>query len=110
MRKPLHKRTLPGRSRIHGWGLFAATKIVGGDVIDESPVVILDEEPSDQIAHWCYETDRGYALVLGDGVLCNSADDFNARFEFDWQRGIVRLVALRDIPPDIEITLDYEYT
>lgn len=106
---PLVKRSVPARSPIHGWGLFAREDIAAGELIDESPLLILARTPGGMADHVYELLDGRRAAVLGDGVLANSADRPNARFDLDLEREVVTLTATDDIAVGDEITIDYAY-
>lgn len=103
----LVKRSQPGRSPIHGWGLFVREAIADGELIDESPLLVVPHCPAGMTSHVWELSNGRCAVELGDGVLCNSADDPNARFEIDERRQIVSLIAVRGIGVGDEITIAY---
>ncbi len=104
MTEVLTKRAYIARSDIHGWGLFARKDIRRGQVVDESPLEFIADQPPELDGH-SYEVPTGYAVPKGDGACANSSDNANATWSIDGD--VVRITATRMIPRDIEVTLDY---
>ena len=108
-------RTAAGLSPGKGRGLFAQRHIAAGDLIEEAPVVVV---PASEVEHldrttlqnyyfdWG-EDERDAALLLGRCSLCNHSYEPNAVFELRAERQTIRFVALRDIQPGEEITVNY---
>jgi SET domain-containing protein len=107
-------RSSPGRGR----GVFAREAIAPGTVIEAAPVIVL---PAAQCAaldhtvvydyyfHWDGDPDghgRG-ALGLGLVSLCNHSSRPRARVRRNFAQCTLDLVALADIEPGAEITIDY---
>jgi SET domain-containing protein len=99
-----------------GRGVFAARAFSAGEVVEECPVVLLrktyealHKELKTISFHW--ETPEGsgatQALALGYGCLYNHANPANMRYETDGEALVLRLVAVRDIRPDEELTINY---
>ena len=107
-------RTGPERGR----GVFARELIVAGTVVEAAPVIILPAAECrllDQTIlynyyfHWDGDPDgegRG-ALGLGLVSLCNHASRPGARVDRNFARHTLDLVAITDIGPGEEITIDY---
>lgn len=99
-----------------GRGVFAARPFGVGEVVEECPVVlfkkpfeVLHKELKTIVFHW--ELPEGsaatQALALGYGSLYNHANPSNLRYEMDRASLILRLIAVRDINPDEELTINY---
>ena len=101
------KRAAVGPSRIQGWGLIAREAIAPGETVDESPILLTARVPADISGHTYRLGDGRRALPCGDGVFVNHSDDPNARPLPDLRRRVMRLIAVRDIAPGDEVTLDY---
>lgn len=107
-------RTLDGRGR----GIFARQAIAGGTVIEAAPVVIVPAAECalldrtivhDYYFHWDGDPDgkgRG-AVGLGLVSLCNHSNRPRARVNRNFARGTLDLIAIDDIEPGAEITIDY---
>ncbi len=107
-------RDSPGRGR----GVFAREAIAPGTVIEAAPVIILPAAQCsaldhtvvyDYYFHWDGDPDghgRG-ALGLGLVSLCNHSSRPRARVRRNFAQCTLDLVALADIEPDAEITIDY---
>jgi SET domain-containing protein len=105
----LVKRAAVGRSTIHGWGLIAKEPIPAGEIADESPVLVTGERvPHAFEAHVYQLADGRSAFPCGDGIFTNHCGEPNAAPKVDLRRRIMVLVALRDIEPGEEITIDYD--
>ena len=99
-----------------GRGVFAARAFTAGEVVEECPVVLLrkpyealHKELKTFVFHW--EVPEGaaatQALALGYGSLYNHANPANMRYETDGASLVLRLIAVRDIRPDEELTINY---
>ena len=99
-------------SPIHGRGVFAARDFKGGDVIEECPILpvpgeqasLLDET---DLSGFTFEWDGGVAVALGFGSLYNHSWTPNARYDHDYERGLVVYSAVRAIDAGEEITVNY---
>lgn len=102
-----------GASPIEGTGVFATGAIAAGDTIEVCPVLVV---PADQVAlldrtslydYYFAWAGGGAALALGLGSLYNHAEDANAAWEKDFDRGTVTYRALRAIAVGEEIVVCY---
>ncbi len=100
-------------SPIHGTGVFARRDFAPEELIECCPVVVCpasDEAHLEQTNlrglyfHW---DDDGLALALGFGSLYNHSWKSNARYEHDYQAGVIRYFAFRPISRGDEITINY---
>lgn len=96
-----------------GRGVFARRAIAEGEIIERVPVIVLpagrvgDDPAEDRLASYCFEWGpRTVALALGYGSLYNHSYTPNARYEDAGERTKL-FVALRDIAPGEEITVNY---
>jgi uncharacterized protein len=98
-----------------GRGVVAGRSYRRGEVIDESPVLVI---PADQwplieqtvLGDHCFRwgpNDEDAALVLGLCQLCNHSYQPNARYTRSLERRTIRFEALRAIEPGEEITVNY---
>lgn len=99
-----------------GRGVFAARRFGAGEVVEECPVVlfkkpfeVLHRELKTVVFHW--EVPEGaaatQALALGYGSLYNHSNPSNLRYETDREGLVLRLVAVREIEPGEELTINY---
>ncbi len=107
-------RTVDDRGR----GVFARQGIAAGTMIEAAPVVIVPAAECalldrtilhDYYFHWDGDPDgegRG-ALGLGLVSLCNHSSRPRARVNRNFARRTLDLVAIGDIEPGAEITIDY---
>lgn len=99
-----------------GRGVFAARDFAIGELIEISPVVVV-EAPFEQLPtvlqrmvfSWRgADTAREvHGLALGCGSLYNGANPASVRFERDFLQAQVRFIAARDIARGEELTINY---
>jgi SET domain-containing protein len=96
-----------------GRGVFARRAIREGEEIERVPVLVLPAAEADDATGWdglvgyCFVWGRGtLALALGYGSLYNHSYHPNARYEDEGRQTKV-FIALRDIQPGEEITVNY---
>jgi SET domain-containing protein len=106
--------TCPERGR----GVFARERIVAGTVVEAAPVIIVPATECGLLDrtilynyyfHWDGDPDgegRG-ALGLGLVSLCNHASRPRARVDRNFAQHTLDLVAITDIGPGEEITINY---
>lgn len=109
-------RVRPFRSKIHGWGLQAKERINGpGIIVDQTPLEILrDVDIPDELLGFVYDVGPAYTVGLpkGAGMLANSADDPNCRWEI-WHDPqtkwgyMVDIISVRGFPEGAEVTIGY---
>jgi SET domain-containing protein len=99
-----------------GRGVFAARAYAAGEVVEECPVVLfkkpyetLHKELKNYVFHWDVPEGAAatQALALGYGSLYNHANPSNLRYQTDSESLTLRLIAVRDIRPDEELTINY---
>lgn len=99
-----------------GRGVFAGRALGVGEVIEECPVVLIrkpyeaiHKELKTFVFYWEVPGSKTVtqALALGYGSLYNHANPSNMRYETDGEALIMRFVAVRDISPDEELTINY---
>jgi SET domain-containing protein len=96
-----------------GRGVFARERISKGSVFERAPVIVIpaveiDENPYDTVlTRYCFQWGRNsVALVLGYGSLYNHSYRPNAYYR-DLRSRVKEFVALVDIEPGEEITINY---
>ena len=101
---------------VKGRGVFAARRFKAGESIEECPVLlfkkpyeVLHKELKNYVFHWPVPEGKAatQALALGYGSLYNHANPSNLRYETDVEALVLRFVAVRDIEPDEELTINY---
>lgn len=99
-----------------GRGVFAARDYRAGDLVEASPVVVLETAFEQlplalqrMVFAWpqCGGLPARQALALGYGSLYNGANPANLRYEREVATGIVRFLAARDIARGEELTINY---
>lgn len=104
----LYLRTVEGKGR----GVFAQQLIRQGEIFERAPVIVLPAREWDQLErtvlfNYCYGWGEDFALALGVGSLYNHSYQPNAVYTRNFDEQIMEYVALRDINPDEEITINY---
>ena len=96
-----------------GRGVFAREFIASGTVFERAPVLVMPAHealgtPEDTVlSHYLFEWGKNtVALALGYGSLYNHSYSPNARYE-DEGRQMKAYIAVRDILPGEEITINY---
>jgi len=121
--RPVQGKTKVARSRIHGWGVFAAKDIRTGEVVEMMPALPIRHDHISAKGHkdaQCILNTHVYNPVglhevwvgTGNSSFFNAAHNFNAEIEYDWDRDDnpydwIRITAIRPIRRGEEITLDY---
>ena len=96
-----------------GRGVFARRLLEEDDVIEVCPVLVFSKGESrylkkTAIHEYYFDWKHGgAALVLGYGSLYNHSEDPNTVMEHNMIRNVTRIIALRRIEPDEELTIDY---
>ena len=97
-----------------GRGVFTAQEIPAGSPIESCPVIVLSSDDTKRVHqtslhdyYFLWGTDGHSAIALGFGSIYNHASDANADYEMDLENTSIDIVALRDIAPGEEITLNY---
>jgi SET domain-containing protein len=98
-----------------GLGVVAMGPLRAGETIERAPVIVIPPEEAPlirdtRLAHYYYEWGddcRAAAIALGYGSLYNHSYTPNARYEFREAEVCLEFLALRDIEPGEEITINY---
>lgn len=98
-----------------GRGLVAAQDFKKGQIVESSPVVILDVVEHKELAKTILNLyvfawkDTGCALALGHGSLFNHSWENNVRYVNDYVRNKINFIATRDIQKGEQLFVDYGY-
>jgi SET domain-containing protein len=99
-----------------GRGVFAAKAFSNGEIIEICPVVLfqmhynsLPKAIKTLVFDWeiLAGKRRTHALALGYGSFYNHSNPANLRYEADSVNDLLRLIAVRDIDADEELTINY---
>ncbi len=96
-----------------GKGVFTATAIPAGSVIELAPVIVLSPEDRTAIHetrlhdYYFLWAGDGAAIALGYGSLYNHGKPANADFLMDYDFLHIQITARRDIAAGEEILIDY---
>ncbi len=110
-----NKITIRGTKK-YGRGLYAASNINKGEIIEVSPVVPMTKFKQNQITAtflnlyvfgWGFD---GAALALGVGSLFNHSSRANVRYLCDIQRKEMTFLALKPIKKGQQLFINYGYT
>ena len=103
-------RPAPGKGR----GVFACRPISAGELIEQAPVLLFDD--GDQAvsmdhtplgSYYFRWTEGENAILFGYGSLYNHSYCPNARYDRNYGSETMDFLALRDISPGEEITINY---
>lgn len=98
-----------------GRGVFATEFIKNDEIIENSPIIMLDGEAKhlkdSQLYNYYFvsEDKESVAIALGFGSLYNHSYSPNATYIKDFDNQIIIFKAIKDIRPDEEITVNYNY-
>lgn len=102
------------KSTIHGWGIFAKEDIKSGEILEESPFLIVPMSPGESSSifidyrfnyprtNWKYQT-----IPFGFSCLYNHSNNPNARWETDEENELFVFYTKKDIKKDEEILVYY---
>ena len=99
----------------HGRGMFACRRFVKGELIERAPIVAIDEKKwpnaaktilSDYAFDWG-EKDEHAAIALGYISIYNHSYSPNAQLEQMLDELMMEIIAIKDIEPGEEITINY---
>jgi SET domain-containing protein len=102
-----------GPSKVSGRGVFASKRIAQGEVIENAPVIIIEEKDIKHISkmnlhnYWFDVGNHVGVLALGFGSLYNHSYTPNASYVYDDQLGVMVFTALRKIRIWEEIFVNY---
>jgi SET domain-containing protein len=107
----LEVRSSEGRGR----GVFALEPIAEGEVVEDAPVIAIDESQCEAVlgtilGEYAFRwggTGDDCAIALGYGSLFNHSDTPSAIYVRKPTLGIITFVAIRDIAAGEEITVSY---
>lgn len=96
----------------HGRGVFAARTLSRGELLDNSPALLLGESEGARVMHtslreYVFYVEGRYAIVCGPTTFCNHSYDPNARYVVDVDGEAIELHARRDIAAGEEILINY---
>lgn len=104
------------RSPLEGLGVFAKEDISKGEIIEESPVLVIPEDQLSELVKtrlidyvffaWGADKNSG-GLVLGYGSLFNHSYTPNAKYTIIAEEDLVRFEAIKDIKKGEEILMNY---
>lgn len=99
----------------HGRGMFACRTFLKGELIERAPIVAIDEKQwpaaaktilSDYAFDWG-EKDEHAAIALGYISIYNHSYSPNAQLEQMLDELMMEIIAIKDIQPGEEITINY---
>ena len=107
-RKHLYFKPVEGRGR----GVFCSRPISRGEIIDVAPVVVISEREraaleQTQLANYYFKYYDAWAVVMGIPSLLNHDKDGNVHCHSNLAATVYVFYAIRDIPADTELLLDY---
>jgi SET domain-containing protein len=109
----LYIRETDGKGR----GVFCSEDIRKGEIIETCPVIVCPPEDRSLIDqtylynyYFLWEDDhKSTAIALGFGSIYNHSYSPNAAYETYYEEQIIQFIAIKDIPADTEITVNYNH-
>lgn len=98
-----------------GNGVFAATDLRKGEIIEICPAIFMPMKEFEQIKktklyYYFYEySNKEFAIVLGYGSVYNHSYTPNAQYKFNYLRRTYEVKAIECIKKDEEIFINYNY-
>ena len=98
-----------------GRGVFALITFSEGDVIEVAPFIKVPGKDYEKVTntvlnnYWYDLNKKDCAVGLGYTSLYNHANEPNATYVLNSKNQTIKIVALKDIVKDQEITIDYGY-
>lgn len=98
-----------------GRGVYSTRKIVSGQVIERCEVLVIPEGETHQLDdtvlfnyYFCWGEDhKDGAIALGLGSIYNHSYTPNAMYRIDLEDQVLEFIAIRSIPANEEITINY---
>ncbi len=99
------------RSALHGWGVFADSVILAGDIVEECHLLLMDTSNA-AIDNYLFCSSKTklnglYALPFGYGAIYNHSNFPNTQYVFDEEKALLVFRANRTIHPGEEILISY---
>ena len=101
------------KSELHGNGVFAIAAISQDEMIEISPIIIVDEKDTKEIDkthvynYYFRWENNGSAISLGYGSVYNHSYEPNVKYEKDFVTKTIIFTAIRTIKAGEEITVNY---
>jgi hypothetical protein len=93
-----------------GFGVYAIDDILDDEVIEECPVIEMsrDDIRSSVLMDYVFKISSDiYVLALGGGSIYNHRNQPNARWEYDAEKGIIKIASTRPIQMGEEIYISF---
>jgi SET domain-containing protein len=98
-----------------GRGVIAQRRFLAGELIEQPPVIVIPRQDmplvrQTRLAQYYFEWGDNCqegAIALGCGSLYNHSYDPNARYVFRESEECIEIIAIKDIEPGEEITINY---
>jgi SET domain-containing protein len=99
------------KSKVHGFGAFAAKNLRNHDNIEECPFIVSDQEDKnpERLQRYLFsgQTKKTTMLILGYGCIYNHADANNADYYYDDEKNVIVFYATAPIKKGKEIFVNY---
>lgn len=104
-----------GKTKDKGRGVFATKKFIAGEIIEECPVIFINENEEKYIQKtilgkyiyaWHDDKNDG-AIILGYGSIYNHSYSPNAEYVRDYKNNLLIYKAIENISVGDEITVNY---
>jgi uncharacterized protein len=96
-----------------GRGVFAASDIKKGEIIEEAPILVLKFEDFidtrwNLLFEYYFWMDKFVVLCLGYGSLYNHSTQSNCQYKISKEEKLIRFTAIKYIKKDEEICFNYK--
>lgn len=105
-----------GKTKKYGRGIFATKNISKGELIEASPVLVIDKWEAIEVCStvinnyvFSWKDDESSALAFGHGSLFNHSKRQNVTYESNFADQTVEFYAEKDIKKGQQLFIDYGY-
>ena len=97
-----------------GRGVFVTRKFKKGEIIEKCPIIIISNKDKKfidktNLYNYYFQWGKNMAIALGYGSLYNHSYKPNATYKKNLSKRLITFIALKDIPKNKEITVNYNY-
>ena len=95
------------KSKLHGYGVFAAQNIKKNETIEECYMYVGDGKDLKYEDYYFDVRYNRFSMLSGCGCIYNHSDNHNADYDFDVKKKLFTFYALEPIKKDQEILVSY---
>lgn len=102
-----HTNQVKDTETVKGRGVYATRGYREDDLVECSPVIVLNTEPTEEVMRYTFNWKNEQALALGQGTLFNHHNPSNLRYVQNYETREIRFYAYHDIREGEELTINY---